>query len=215
MKPISGDQTLDCYLCSARRCASQAFRPSTKRNQSYIVCLFIGFSTRFNLDYIHPSEDRLIAFLEHLAKTQCTAASVVSSFSTLRAALERQGIPTYNFKAMSVSLLLRAVKITKWIPAQQRPPMSLPHLKRLLVCVMDMDFSHQLRAAFILMFATNFQQSNMAPPTSRLFNSSRHLTQADIRLRPKVVLVYQKWSETQQQIGRDRWIPMPLTFINK
>lgn len=192
------DPTLDHYLCSARHRAAQAFRPSTKRNQSYIIRLFIGFSIRFGLEYTDPSEDLLIAFLEHLAKTQRTAAGVISSFSTLRAALERQGIPTYNFKAISVSLLLRAIKINKRLPAQQRPPMSVPHLKRLLVCVMDLDYSHQLRAAIIIMFATNFRQSNMAPPTSRQFDPSRHLTRADVRLRPDAVLIYQKWSKTQQ-----------------
>lgn len=203
------EPTLDLYLRSARRRAAQAFRPSTQKNQSYIVRLFIGFSTRFGLDFTQPSEGLLAAFLEHLARTQRTAASVISSFSTLRAALDRQGFPTHNFKSTSLSLLLRAIRINKRTPAQQRPPMSIPHLKRLLVCIMDMDYAHHLRAAIVLMFATNFRQSNLAPPTSRQFDGTRHLTRADVRFRSDVMLVYQKWSKTQQQVGRDRWIPIP------
>lgn len=104
---------------------------------------------------------------------------------------------------------MRSIKINKRTPARQTPPVSLQHLKMIVHRLRDMDYGSQLAAAVILMFATNFRQSNIAPASISKFDHTRHLTRDDIRFRQASVSIYQKWSKTQQQLGMDRWISIP------
>lgn len=72
-----------------------------------------------------------------------------------------------------------------------------------------MDYGLQLATALLLMFATNFRQSNVAPPSIKKYDSTRHLSWDDIKIRNSSVSIFQKWSKTQQQVGMDRWISIP------
>lgn len=116
------------------------------------------------------------------------------------------------FDHPQVETLLRSVKIDKRTPARQTPPMSVQHLKMIVHRLHDMEYGPQLVAATLLMFATNFRQSNIAPPATTKFDHTRHLTRDDIRLRQSAVSIYQKWSKTQQQVGMDRWLSVPLAI---
>lgn len=150
-----------------------------------------------------------MAFIEHLARTQRTAAAVLSTVSTLKGVLHRSNIQVVNFTTTSVSLMLRSIKINKRTPATQRPPIGPAKLRIILIRFEDSEYPHELRAAIIIMFATAFRQSNIAPPTARQFDPSRHLTRADVRLGHDRVEICQRWSKTQQQTTMGRWIPLP------
>lgn len=72
-----------------------------------------------------------------------------------------------------------------------------------------MDYSHHLQLAVLLLFTTSFRQSNLAPQSQRAFDSTRHLTRADVRLATTYLQIQEKWSKTRQQISRDRWLAVP------
>lgn len=171
--------------------------------------LYIGFATAVRLDHRRPSVILLKAFIEHLARTQRTAASVLSTVSTLRALLHRAGVPTYNFSHNDVQMLLRSIKINKRTPAVQRPPLQVHDLRRIINQLQHMDYAPQLQTAVLLLFTTSFRQSNLAPTTVRAFDHTRHLTRADVRLSSSLVQVFEKWSKTRQQIVSDRWLSIP------
>lgn len=197
------------YLKAAKIRATQAFRPATQRNQDYTLRLYIAFSNAVTQPFRHPTPALIVAFLEYLAQVQKTAAAVISTFTTLKALLSRRYVPIEAFDHPQVATLMRAIKINKRTPARQVPPVSLQHLKMIMHRLREMDYGHQLAVAVILMFATNFRQSNIAPPSVKKFDHTRHLTREDIRLRQSSVNIYQKWSKTQQQVGMDRWISIP------
>lgn len=171
--------------------------------------MFIGFSLALGLDFYRPSVQLVTAFIEHLARTQRTAAAVLSSVSTLRAVLQRNEISTRSFSARSVSLLLRSIKINKRTPAIQRPPVHLPELRMIVYQLQSMDYAPQLRLAILLLFTTSFRQSNLAPQSQRGFDRTRHLTRADVRVAASYLQIQEKWSKTRQQISRDRWLAVP------
>lgn len=171
--------------------------------------LFVGFALAMRQDFHHPLVDLITAFVEHLASTQRTAAADLSSISTLCAVLQRHHIPTRNFAANSISPLLRSIKINKRTPAVQRPPIHLRELRLIFAHLSHTHHATQMQVAVLLLFTTSFRQSNLASPTARTFDSSRHLTWADIRLAPSYVQVLEKWSKTRQQISRDRWLAIP------
>lgn len=203
------DPRLDTYLRAANQRVSSAFRPSTQKNHKYILKLFIGFALALGQNYRLPSVSLIMAFTEHLAATQRTAASVISSISTLKAVLVRNHIPIGNFSAQSVDLQLRSIKINKRTPAVQRPPVRLRDLRLIISHLSQMDYPCHLRVAILLLFTTAFRQSNLAPATARAFDPSRHLLRADVRLASAHVQVREKWSKTRQQITRDRWLAVP------
>lgn len=151
----------------------------------------------------------ITAFIEHLARTQRTAAAVLSSVSSLRAVLQRNNIPTHSFAATSISLLLRSIKVNKRTPAVQRPPVHLPELRSIMNQLQHMEYSYHLRLAVLLLFTTSFRQSNLAPQTQRTFDPTRHLTRADVRVASSYVQIQEKWLKTCQQISRDRWLAVP------
>lgn len=53
----------------------------------------------------------IMAFTEHLATTQRTAAAILSSISTLKSVLIRNQITVHNFSDQDVELQLRSIKI--------------------------------------------------------------------------------------------------------
>lgn len=150
-----------------------------------------------------------MAFTEHLAATQRTAAAVLSSISTLKSVLSRNHIPIHNFSASSVELHLRSIKINKRTPAIQRPPVRLRDLRLIISHLDHMEYALHLRVAVLILFTTAFRQSNLAPATSRAFDVTRHLLRTDVRLASAHVQVREKWSKTRQQITRDRWLAVP------
>lgn len=200
---------MDWYLRAAGERVATAFRPSTVKNHRYILKLFVGFALALHQDYLDPSVSLIMAFIEHLAITQCTAASVISSISTLRAVLQRQGVSVRNFADTQVASQLRSVKINKRTPAVQRAPIQPRELRLIVIHLSHMDYARHLVVAVILLFTTSFRQSNLAPPTQRGFDPTRHLTRADVRLAATYVQIAEKWSKTRQQVTRDRWLSVP------
>lgn len=186
-----------------------AYRPSTQRNHRYILRLFVGFAIKTHQDHSHPSVALITAFIEYLARNQRTAAAVVSTISTLKALLSRYYISVINFDTAPVRLMIRAIRVNKRTPALQRPPIDPDHLRRIVSSLTTMDYANHLIVAVLLLFMTNFRQSNLAPRVVKDFDYTRHLTRADIRLRTRSLEVYQKWSKTQQQVTFGRWLPIP------
>lgn len=102
------------------------------------------FALRMGLDYTHPYDALIMAFVEHLAATQRTVASVLSTVSMLKAALLCHEIMVGKFAVPSVATLLRSVKINKRTPAIQSPPVSISDLRLIVIQLYRVDFSHQL-----------------------------------------------------------------------
>lgn len=198
------DSRLDRYLRAANHRASTAFRPSTQKGHRYVLKLFIGFALA-----LRPSVSLIMAFIEHLATTQKTGTAVLSTVNSLKAVLQRNYIPIMNFLDRSVELQLRAVKINKRTPALQRPPVRLRDLRIIISHLSHMEYSQHFRVAVLILFTTAFRRSNLAPASARAFDPTRHLVRADVQIAAAHVQVLQKWSKTQQQITRDRWLAVP------
>lgn len=190
------DPRLDAYLQSANRRVSQAFRPSTQKNHRHVLKLFIGFALALHQEYSDPSVSLIMAFTEHLACTQRTAAAVISSIGTLKSVLKMNNISIRNFFAHSVEMQLRSIKINKRTPAVQRPPARLRELRMIISHLTQMDYACHLKVAVLLLFTTAFHQSNLAPSSARGFDATRHLLRADVRLAANHVQVREKWSKT-------------------
>ena len=62
--------------------------------------------------------------------------------------------------------------------------------------------------AMLLAFFGCFRLSNLVPVSKGKFDPLKHLSREDIRIEKDLVLVYYKWSKTNQNSSRVAWVPI-------
>ena len=60
----------------------------------------------------------------------------------------------------------------------------------------------------LLAFFGCFRLSNLVPPSKGKFDPLKHLKRDDIRFESDFILVFYKWSKTNQNSGRVAWVPI-------
>lgn len=179
---------------------SNAFRPATRRQHSYLVRLFVGLAVRLRRDHCRPDEQLVVSFLVFLLQNYKTQKVVRSMFSTLKACLARASIDVTAFETNRVSLFVRSIGINKRTPTRQRPPMDVTALRRIVsYWRSDGVLGPTLAAAAIMMFVTSLRQSNLFPTSKLAFDSTRQLIWADVIWRQDYLKVHIKWGKAQQK----------------
>lgn len=189
------------YMVIAHEWMHQAYRPATQRHHKYVIRLYTGLASRLGLDHMNPDEEMAISFVTFLACNFKTQKSVKSMTATLVACLQRAGINTQSFKSTKTSLLGRSVSINKRAPTQQRPPIDINMLERIVVHLRQREQNgNMLAAAILIMFTTAVRQSNIFPTSQKTYDASRQLTQQDVIWREDYVKVNIKWGKAQQKV---------------
>lgn len=179
---------------------SNAFRPATRRQHSYMVRLFVGLSVKLGMDFNNPSEELVLSFLGFLVKHYKTQKFVRSMFSTLKACLVRAHLDVSAFETTRVSLFVRSIGINKRTATLQRPPINVPLLKRIVSYWRQTHrMGHTLAATAIMMFVTSLHQSNLFPTSKLAFDPTRQLVWADIVWRHDSIKVQIMWGKSQQK----------------
>ena len=62
--------------------------------------------------------------------------------------------------------------------------------------------------AMLLAFFGCFRLSNLVPPSKANFDPLKHFKRNDVRFEGDLVLVYFKWSKTNQNSSKVTWVPM-------
>ena len=60
----------------------------------------------------------------------------------------------------------------------------------------------------LLAFFGCFRLSNLVPPSKAKFDALKHLKRDDLRFEGDLVLIYFKWSKTNQHSSRVAWVPI-------
>ena len=61
-----------------------------------------------------------------------------------------------------------------------------------------------VRAAILIMYFGALRQSEVAPPTVKKFNPTRHPTRADVTLTKNSLSIHVKWAKNMQRVGQSR-----------
>lgn len=113
------------------------------------------------------------------------------------------------FESVYISAALKGLKAQLSRPVNQKLPFTVEHL---LMFYNILDFSEvkQLACwcAMLLSFFGCFRLSNVVPTSKKKFDPLKHLTRDDIRFENNYVLIYYKWSKTNQHCDRVSWIPI-------
>ena len=168
----------------------------------------------------------LLRFLALLARgpyAYRSATNMIGSLKWFSLLLDPSSEKTFD--AVLVAVSLKGLKAQLSRPVRQKLPISVDHLFKFFSIL---DFSNVKHlacwCAMLLAFFGCFRLSNLVPPSSNKFDPLKHLCRDDIRFHGNMVLVYYKWSKTNQNSDKVSWIPICSTsdfrfnikfFLNK
>ena len=113
------------------------------------------------------------------------------------------------FDSALVSISLKGLKAQLSRPVLQKLPFCVPHLAA-FYSSLDMADPKQLAGwcAMLLAFFGCFRLSNLVPAAKDKFDPLKNLKRDDIRFSDNFVMVFYKWSKTNQNSSRVSWIPI-------
>ena len=88
-------------------------------------------------------------------------------------------------------------------------PFSVNHLLK-FYDVLDLTIVKHFSAwcAMLVAFFGCFRLSNLVPASALEYDPLKHLSRDDVRFEDNVVLIYYKWSKTNQNCNRVSWVPI-------
>ena len=113
------------------------------------------------------------------------------------------------FDAILVSASLKGLKAQLSRPPRQKLPFTVAHLAQ-FYSILDLEDVKHLAVwcAILLAFFGCLRLSNLVPASKISFDPLKHLKRNDILFKENLVLVYYKWSKTNQNADKVSWIPI-------
>ena len=113
------------------------------------------------------------------------------------------------FDAVLVSVSLKGLRAQLSRPVRQKLPFTVSHLCKFYNCL-DLSKPKYLACwcAMLFAFFGCFRLSNLVPTSKNLYDSLKHLNRDDVKFEKGVVLIYYKWSKTNQNCNKVSWVPI-------
>lgn len=171
---------------------------------------YLTFTTYYDVpDFpIHlPVLLRFIAFLARGTHAPKSATNILGSVKWFASFLDPPSAKLFD--ALTVSASLKGLKAQLSRPVRQKLPFSVSHLLK-IYNILDLTDVKQLSCwcAMLLAFFGCFRLSNLVPSSLSKFDPLKQLKRDDIMFEGNVVLIYYKWSKTNQNSSKVSWIPI-------
>ena len=150
---------------------------------------------------------RFIPFLGRDPISYSHASNIISSVKFFASLLDPSSVKVFD--ALLVSISLKGLKAHLSRPVRQKLPFSLDHLIKFHK-FLNLNDMKQLACwcAMLLAFFGCFRLSNLVPPSKANFDPLKHFKRNDVRFEGDLVLVYFKWSKTNQNSSKVTWVPI-------
>ena len=150
---------------------------------------------------------RFIAMLGRGSGASKSARNVISSIKWFTSFIHPPSLKV--FESVMVSSSIRGLDALLSRPPRQKLPFTLKHLCS-FYNLLSLDDPKQLASwcAMLLSFFACFRLSNLVPHSKSNFDPLKHLQRDDIRFEGSVLLVFYKWSKTNQCSRKVSWIPI-------
>lgn len=150
---------------------------------------------------------RFVAFLGRGSHAARSASNILSSVKWFAEFLAPDSVKI--FESILVSSSIKGLKAKLSRPVGQKLPFAIEHLLQ-FYRILDLSEVRQLAAwcAMLLAFFGCFRLSNLVPPTKRKFDPLKHLKVDDIKFDDNIVLVFYKFSKTNQNSSKVSWVPI-------
>lgn len=150
---------------------------------------------------------RFIAFLGRSPISFDYASGIITSVKWFANLLDPPSVKVFD--AVLVRISLKGLKAQLSRPVRQKLPFTIEHLN-LFYNYLDLNDMKHLACwcAMLLAFFGCFRLSNLVPTSKRKFDPLKNLKRDDIRFESNLVLIYYKWSKTNQNSNRVAWVPI-------
>lgn len=144
---------------------------------------------------------RFLAILGRGAGASSSASNVISSLKWFTAILHLPSLKVFD--TVMVSVTMRGLRAQLSRPVRQKLPITTDHLCKFFDHL-DLENTKHLAAwvAMLLAFFGCFRLSNLVPTAKKDFDPLKHLKRDDIRFDGNILLVFYKWSKTNQNSGK-------------
>ena len=171
---------------------------------------YITFTTYYGVPDFPVHLGILLRFIALLGRGSCayrSATNLISSIKWFAHLLDPPSVKT--FEAVLVSVSLRGLKAQLSRPVRQKLPFTIHHLCKFYNNLSLSNVKHlACWCAILLAFFGCFRLSNLVPASKNRFDPLKHLRRDDIKFEEDVVLVFYKWSKTNQNSSKVIWVPI-------
>ena len=150
---------------------------------------------------------RFIAFIGRGSLAYKSAANLIGSIKWFASLLDPAS--PMVFDTVQVSSSLKGLKAQLSRPVRQKLPFTVSHMLK-FYNILDLSNMKHLSCwcSMLLAFFGCLRLSNIVPPSMSKFDPLKHLRRSDIRFENNIVLIFYKWSKTNQNASKVSWIPI-------
>ena len=150
---------------------------------------------------------RFIALLGRGPYAYTSASNILSSLRWFTSILDPPSAKVFDSVLVAVSL--KGLKAQLSRPARQKLPLTLNHLCKFYNFLDFSNLKHlSCWCAMLIAFFGCFRLSNLVPASKTNFDPFKHLKRDDIRFDKDLVLIFYKWSKTNQHCSKVSWVPI-------
>jgi hypothetical protein len=188
----------------------QAYRPGTRINQLVQIRRYYAFCRRYHLTDINPSPTQLTMYLEYLAQHLKSPQSVKNYLSAVGLIHRQLGLQCTAMLSFPVITMLRAIQHTLRNPILPKLPVSVNMLLQMVqFCQHLGTWGRIMKCALLFSFFGFLRQSNVAPRSHQLFDTTRDTLRSDINVSSQGVTIRLKWTKTHQSSHTPVIIKLP------
>ena len=171
---------------------------------------YISFTTYFGVEDFPLSLGTLLRFIALLGRGSLaykSATNILGSLKFFTSLLDPPSVELFEY--VVVKDALKGLKAQLSRPVRQKLPFSINHLLKFYINL-DLSVEKQLATwcAMLMAFFGCFRLSNLVPSAISKFDPLKHLKRDDIRFESDIVLIFYKWSKTNQNCNKVSWIPI-------
>ena len=196
----------------AESCAlrERGLTPGTWSNKLSHLRSYIAFTIYFGVPDFPVHLEILLRFIALLGRGSLSpgyASGIIGSVKWFALMLDPSSAKVFDTVLVNVSLKGLRAQLSR--PVRQKLPFSIDHLC-IFYDLLDMcDVKHlSCWCAMLLAFFCCFRLSNLVPISKNKFDPLKHLTRDDIKFEKGMLLVYYKWSKTNQNSNKVSWVPI-------
>ena len=198
---------LQAESCSLRE---RGLSNGTWANRVSHLRAYISFTTYYDVADFPIHLGVLLRYIALLARGPYAYGSAANMIGSLRW-FTRLLDPNSEkiFETVLVSASLRGLKAQLSRPLRQKLPFTVCHLSE-FHGLLDLSDAKQLAGwcAMLFAFFGCFRLSNLVSSSKGSFDPLKHLMREDIKSEGAFILIFYKWSKTNQSADKVSWIPI-------
>lgn len=182
----------------------------TWANKESHLRLYITFTVYYGVPDFPVHSGVLLRFMAMLSRgsySYDSASNIISSIKWFASLLDPPSLKVFD--AIFVTVTKKGLRAQLSRPARQKLPFSVEHLV-LFYDSLDLSKTKHLACwcAMVLAFFGCFRLSNLVSVSKNKFDPLKHLKRDDIKFEGDMVLIFYKWSKTNQHCDKVSWIPI-------